>query len=327
MREQFVYWYPVDFRNSAKELIPNHLTFYIFHHVALFNPNLWPRAIGTNGMITIEGQKMSKSKGVFITLKNAIDSFGADTTRFVLMNSMEGLQDADFRNKDAESVLMTLKNFYLNFNNLLTAKTSSNFGNEEKWLLSKLQTNIKNATDSYEQSRMKSAIQYSFYEMNNDLKWYLRRVEVPNKKALVEFLANWLKMVSTIIPVSSEDLWEKMGNKEFISLAEWPSFDKSLVNEESEQLEKIMENTLRDVRQIQKIMKKQSKQVFIIIAKDEKFAKSKIKKSNALKFFKDAQNFLERELKCKVTVEDGDKSRLEKAQKAMPEKPAIYIEE
>src|SRR5438445_6255837 len=73
MREQFLYWYPVDFRNSAKELIPNHLTFYIFHHVALFNPNLWPRAIGTNGMITIEGQKMSKSKGVFITLKNAID--------------------------------------------------------------------------------------------------------------------------------------------------------------------------------------------------------------------------------------------------------------
>ena len=74
-------------------------------------------------------------------------------------------------------------------------------------------------------------------------------------------------------------------------------------------------------------MKKESKQVFIIIAKDDKFAKSKLKKGNVLKFFKDAQNFLERELNCKATVEDADKSKLEKAQKALPEKPAIYIEE
>ena len=36
MREEFLYWYPLDLRNSAKELVPNHLTFCIFHHAALF---------------------------------------------------------------------------------------------------------------------------------------------------------------------------------------------------------------------------------------------------------------------------------------------------
>jgi leucyl-tRNA synthetase len=36
IREEFSYWYPVDLRNSAKELIPNHLTFFAFHHAALF---------------------------------------------------------------------------------------------------------------------------------------------------------------------------------------------------------------------------------------------------------------------------------------------------
>ena len=36
MRDEFLYWYPVDLRNSAKELIPNHLTFFAFQHAALF---------------------------------------------------------------------------------------------------------------------------------------------------------------------------------------------------------------------------------------------------------------------------------------------------
>ena len=36
MRSEFLYWYPLDFRNSAKELVPNHLSFCIFHHAALF---------------------------------------------------------------------------------------------------------------------------------------------------------------------------------------------------------------------------------------------------------------------------------------------------
>jgi len=36
MKENFNYWYPVDFRISGKDLIQNHLTFYIFNHVAIF---------------------------------------------------------------------------------------------------------------------------------------------------------------------------------------------------------------------------------------------------------------------------------------------------
>jgi len=43
MRNEFLYWYPVDLRNSAKELIPNHLTFFAFHHAALFEKSQWPR--------------------------------------------------------------------------------------------------------------------------------------------------------------------------------------------------------------------------------------------------------------------------------------------
>ena len=78
MRSEFLYWYPVDLRNSAKELIPNHLTFYAFHHAALFEEKLWPIGFSVNGMIEIEGQKMSKSRSIFVTWRQALEQYGAD---------------------------------------------------------------------------------------------------------------------------------------------------------------------------------------------------------------------------------------------------------
>lgn len=45
MRREFQYWYPVDLRVSGKDLIQNHLTFFLYNHSAMW-PNdkkMWPR--------------------------------------------------------------------------------------------------------------------------------------------------------------------------------------------------------------------------------------------------------------------------------------------
>jgi len=41
----FTYWYPVDLRSSGKDLVPNHLLFFLFHHVALFGKKTGPRLL------------------------------------------------------------------------------------------------------------------------------------------------------------------------------------------------------------------------------------------------------------------------------------------
>ncbi|MEM2362835.1 MAG: leucine--tRNA ligase, partial [Candidatus Nezhaarchaeales archaeon] len=78
IRREFLYWYPVDLRGSGKDLVPNHLTFFLFHHTAIFPEELWPQGITVNGIVMVEGEKMSKSKGNFVTLNDAIASYGAD---------------------------------------------------------------------------------------------------------------------------------------------------------------------------------------------------------------------------------------------------------
>ena len=46
MREEFNYWYPLDWRLSAKDLVGNHLSFHIFHHSAIFPEEKRPKWSG-----------------------------------------------------------------------------------------------------------------------------------------------------------------------------------------------------------------------------------------------------------------------------------------
>ncbi len=75
LRDSFLYWYPMDLRCSAKDLIKNHLTMSLFNHAAIWEdePDKWPRGFYCNGYILVDGVKMSKCAGNFITLENAIE--------------------------------------------------------------------------------------------------------------------------------------------------------------------------------------------------------------------------------------------------------------
>ena len=80
LRGEFEFWYPVDVRVSGKDLVPNHLTYYLYNHVAMWpaDSNKWPQAVRANGHLLLNSEKMSKSTGNFLTLTDAINKFSAD---------------------------------------------------------------------------------------------------------------------------------------------------------------------------------------------------------------------------------------------------------
>lgn len=80
LRSEFEYWYPLDLRSSGKDLIPNHLTYFLYNHVAVWanDKTKWPKSVRSNGHLLLNAEKMSKSTGNFLTLRDAIDKFSAD---------------------------------------------------------------------------------------------------------------------------------------------------------------------------------------------------------------------------------------------------------
>ena len=100
IQDEFNYWYPLDWRLSAKDLVGNHLSFLMFAHSAIYPKEKWPQGTVVFGMGLLEGNKMSSSKGNVILLKDAIRDYTADVVRLFLMASAEPWQDFDWREKE-----------------------------------------------------------------------------------------------------------------------------------------------------------------------------------------------------------------------------------
>jgi leucyl-tRNA synthetase len=264
MKDEFEYWYPVDFRASGKDLIPNHLTFYLFHHTAIWPEDKWPRIISPNGFLTVEGEKMSKSKGNFIVLKNGIKKYGADPLRLTLLYAAEGMNDPDFRERQAFSNRAKMEEIIKWAKQLRKIKEKEK-SLVDKWLMSRIQLHIGLATKSYEGIRIRSAIQSSFYDMYNDLRYYLNRGGA-NKETIKEFLKTISLLIAPIIPHFAEEIWHEVGEEGFVSTAMWPAKNEKLIDRDVELGEVLVKQTLEDLNEIKKLVKTTPRNIFIYVA-------------------------------------------------------------
>lgn len=314
MRKEFDYWYGQDMRASAKELIPNHFTFSIFHHVAVWpdEPKRWPKAYTINGMQQMYGQKMSKSKGNYITIQEAIEKYSADAMRITLMDSTEGMDDPDWTEQATLAWKSKLDSIYrLVKENYKKGKGKTKL---DEWLVSRMQQHVKAITEHLENVRTKSAVTV-IHLMLNDIQWYLRRTK-PGE-ALDYVLEVFVKCLAPFTPFMCEELWHNMGKKGFISLAEWPKADKE-INEDVLQLEEFVKNLYDDVREVVKLAGKKEK-LYIYVASPKE-----------LEYYQTAEEFLKNELGFKkVEIVLSSKAAYDpegKAKRAKFGKPGIYVE-
>ncbi len=274
MRAEFEHFYPMDMRNSGKDLIQHHLIFYMYHHAAIWPENKWPKAISVNGFVNVEGEKMSKSKGNIIPLIDLVKQFGADLVRINIACSSEGLEDADWRAENIKGYRNRLEFIAELVKNLKKAK-SGKIRNADAYLQSKMNENAMSSTGFYEILKFRSAVQHALFEPTNDLKWYLRRaggMKNANKKVLTDVLEKVVKMVAPLTPHLGEELWSQLGNRKSVFLSTWPKYDEMKTFGYVQAGESMLKQTITDVEEIQKLSKiRQPKKVKIFVAEGWKF--------------------------------------------------------
>ena len=266
MRNEFLYWYPFDLRNSAKELVPNHLTFCIFHHAALFPPEHWPKAIGVNGMLMVEGKQMHKSKGNFITMKGAVEKYGADATRCALLLGAEGMDDPDWRAENVNDLKTKFESLSAFARGILRSAKSEEDTTLERWLQSKLQHKIKEVTVNIEELKTRTALSIALFELWNDFRWYVQRKGNTDTKALADAVKVWLRILAPFAPFTCEELWSQSGESGFISLAQWPEYEELKVDITAEERENLIIDVMSDTSNILKAMKITPKRVCYYVA-------------------------------------------------------------
>ena len=366
MRESFLYWYPVDSRHSAGDLIRNHLTLYLFIHTALLEQKHWPRQIVTNGFVLMDGMKMSKSMGNILPLRKAIEEYGADVIRFSVVAGAELSSDTDFSPSVASGVKSRLEQLYKLVNEAANSKEKRNHSRMERWIDSRLNKHILTGSKLYSELAMRELALEIFYDVFADLQWYLKRAKNPNLK---EFFKKWALLISPIMPHFAEDFYHKLGGSGSATYAHFPSVNEKDVDLEVEMGEDLIKTVHADIEKISGLIGKKPTKVTLLvaaswkrklydIARKEKSFEAILKTASAsgipmkdapnavkqlmknihslpeiltseseVSALNDAKEFLSSEFgNCSIEVVGEEKSTHQKAKIAMPGKPAIVLE-
>uniref|UniRef100_A0A7C2Z9B2 Leucine--tRNA ligase n=1 Tax=Ignisphaera aggregans TaxID=334771 RepID=A0A7C2Z9B2_9CREN len=219
IRREFWYWYPLDFRVSGKDLIPNHLTFFVFNHVAVFPPALHPRGIIANGWVLVKQQKMSKSLRNVIPLKNIIEDFGTDIVRLLIALNAEVHQD---ENIDFDMLERLCRNEYPQILMSIHDTTIKIYQERDK-LKNEMDTldrlfwnefvyKVRKAVQLLDNVKLREAGIILFYDIRGLINRYLELAETPHK-LLIDALKIWLPLLSAYTPFVAEEIWSKTFNE------------------------------------------------------------------------------------------------------------------
>ena len=238
MRNEFLFWYPMDLRVSGKDLITNHLTMSLYNHAAIWphRPDLWPRAFFTNGMVEIDDQKMSKSLGNFLTMKDACDEYGADATRLALADAGDELTKANFRRKTANDNILALTTLENWIADQISPAGESQLRTGAFTLVdlaidNEINKLVADTEAAFKRMSFREALKAAWFEMLNLKEQYrvLTEGSGMHKDLIRKYLETITVIMSPITPHFCENIWSNLlGKTTLVMDAEWPSFPVDL---------------------------------------------------------------------------------------------------
>ncbi len=198
--------------------------------------------IMVHGMVTdLEKRKMSKSLGNIITPKEMINKYGRDYLRYYLITMSKGVDFAidEKAFKDIGKFFMILFNIH-KFVSLFGFEIKKNAKGkeiEDKWILSRLNSTIKEVIDNYNRYTFHKATEKMMDFVVNDLS--RRYIQITRNREDTKDILNYcfvslIKLLAPIAPHLTEYLYKEMGAKNSIHLEEFPKIrriDKVLEGE------------------------------------------------------------------------------------------------
>lgn len=216
-------WMPVDFYIGGPEHVNGHLLYSRFFTKVLFDagyidfdePFLFHRHQGT--ILGPDNRRMSKRWGNVINPNDVVDRHGADTLRLyeMFMGPLEDTKPWD--TKGEAGVYRFLKKVW-NLQNKVNEKYKSE--EQERWI-NKL---IKKVGNDIEALSFNTSIA-KFMEFSN----FLLKEEKINRSVWERFLL----VMAPFAVFITEELWEKLGNKDSIHKEAWPKHDEKLAQDET----------------------------------------------------------------------------------------------
>lgn len=233
MKQEFEYWYPVDLRVSGKDLIGNHLTFYMYNHTSIWPEDKWPKAIRANGHLNLNGKKMSKSTGNFMTLEEACSKYSSDAVRMALAEGGDGLDDGNFEEGSADTAVLRLSVFVKLVEDVMgefaNYRTVDEVVSEDIELFDtvfevKMNEFITKTQEAFDNCEFREALKMGWHEFSSCRLDYMKKLgtTLPRADLMLKYLERQTLFITPFAPHTCEHVWSLLGNNTSIIQACWP---------------------------------------------------------------------------------------------------------
>ena len=221
-----------------------------------------------------QGRKMSKSLGNGIDPLEVIDEYSTDALRFSLILGITAGNDIRYMPEKLESSsnfankLWNASKFVLmNLEDYDGIYDEKDLCKEDKWILSKLNTLVKEVTNNIDNFDIGVSTQkvYDFI-WNEFCDWYIEicktrlydKTSTTRKAAqftLNKVLQDSLKLLHPVMPFITEEIYTKLYNDdETIMTAEWPKFEEKYAFQKEEQEIEKLKDVIIGIRNIRNNM-------------------------------------------------------------------------
>lgn len=232
------YWAPVDYYVGGDHAVA-HLLYirfwtHVFRDLGLTNFAEPVKKLLYHGYINAEdGSKMSKSKGNTIDPLEVIDQgYGADSLRTYEMFIAPYEVDASWDPRGIAGVYRFLNRVWVLVQEFIESeKSAENLSNFAE--VQKIQhKTIKKVTEDFHRESLNTAVA-ALMEFVNDL--YKFKLEgFSNDWQFI--LEDLLKMLVPFAPHISSELWQQLGNNDFIEKSGWPKWNEELLKTDEIQI-------------------------------------------------------------------------------------------
>lgn len=266
--KELSYFYPTDTLVTGYDIIFFWVARMIFS--ALEHTEKVPfNTVFIHGLVRdSQGRKMSKSLGNGIDPLEIIDKYGADALRFSLATGNSPGNDMRFTSEKLESsrnfankIWNAARFIHMNIDGFnVKNQLPENLLLEDKWIVSKLNSLIKDVTENLEKFELGIAVQ-KLYDFTWDVfcDWYieLSKTRLANnnessnaiRQVLLWSFTNILKLLHPFMPFITEEIWLSFPHEgDSIMISSYPKYDETnkYVQEEYE-MNSIME-VIRAIR-------------------------------------------------------------------------------
>ncbi len=265
---EFDYFYPTNVLVTGYDIIFFWVARMIFSALAYTGKKPFDTVLIHGIVRDAQGRKMSKSLGNGIDPLEIIDKYGADALRFTLATGNSPGNDMRF----SEEKITSSSGFanklwnaarFINMNiegRKITHKLPKNLALEDKWIISKFNTLVKEVTENLDKYELGIAVQ-KLYDFIWDYlcDWYIElakiRFNADDENAqivcevIVYVMSETMKLLHPFMPFITEEIWQTMSDEcESIMISKWPVYRTEHYFPEAEaEMEKII-SAVRAVR-------------------------------------------------------------------------------